>query len=143
MRDLPRLPGVIALAAFFIFGSVMSGLSLLALWFPGGALDPIWRLHPAAHEGFLRMGVWAIALMCAVSLGCAFAAAGLWLRAQWGYWIALGILMVNLAGDTINALLQQDMRMLIGVCVAGVLIAYLLSAKVKRQFDDGTGLDLH
>jgi hypothetical protein len=134
MRAAPRLPGLIALSAFFVFGATMSGLSFLALSFPGNALDSIWQLNPAAHEGFLRIGGWAIVLMASVSAACATAAAGLYLRTQWGYWTALSILAVNMTGDTANALMTGDLRTLIGVPVAGLLIAYLLSAKVRRQF---------
>jgi hypothetical protein len=130
-----RLPaGVIAMSCFFLFGTAMSFLTCIALLFPGSRLEPMWRLNPQAHEAFLQMGSWAIGLMAAVCLACALSARGLWIRARWGYRLALGILAVNLIGDAMNAILRSDLRTLIGIPIGGALIAYLLSARVKSLF---------
>jgi hypothetical protein len=120
--------GITALALFFVFGSAMSGLAFFMLLFPGSLLDPLWRLNPHAREGFATKGWWSLLLMSAVCLSCAGAALGLWRTSRWGYWLALTILSVNLLGDTINAL-TVDRRTLIGVPIAGILIAYLLAKR--------------
>ena len=94
----------------------------------------MWRLNPTAHEAFQQMGYWAIALMVIVGVACAFASMGLWLRARWGHRLAVLLLVVNLFGDTMNALLRGDLRTLIGVPIGGVLIVYLLSPRVRGHF---------
>lgn len=112
----------------------MSGLTCVLLLFPGSGLEPLWLLNPQAHESFLRMGSWAVVLMVAVCVTCALSARGLWLRALWGHRLALGVLTVNLIGDTANAFLRGDLRTLIGLPIGGALIGYLLSARVRKLF---------
>ncbi|MFL6264370.1 MAG: hypothetical protein ACJ76Y_32175 [Thermoanaerobaculia bacterium] len=130
----PRRPfGITALSGFFVFGAAMSGLTCFLLLFPGSALDSVWRLNPHAHEAFQRMGIWAVALMAAVCAACALAARGLWIRAPWGRRLAVGILTVNLIGDTANAFVRGDLRTLIGLPIGGALIVYLL-----RRYDAST-----
>jgi hypothetical protein len=65
---------------------------------------------------------------------CCFAAVGLWSRARWGYQLALLLLGINLVGDVSNALIRGDLRTLIGLPIGGLLIAYLLSKPVRRNF---------
>lgn len=132
MSQIPA--GVRALAAFFVFGACMSFLACLGLLFPGGPLEPIWRLNRQAHDAFLQMGVWAVALMGIVSIACALSARGLLTHTLWGYWLALAVLTVNLMGDAANAIFRDDLRTLIGLPIGGVLIAYLLRPKIKGLF---------
>ena len=135
MNKLHKFPvGILALAVFFIFGSAVSVLTCAALLFPGGILEPMWRLKPEAHEQFLRMGLWGVALMVAVGLACALSAYGLLVFARWGYWLALSLIGLNLVSDLADAVLRADFRTLIGLPIGGAMIAYLLSAPVKRRF---------
>jgi hypothetical protein len=125
---------LIALSGFFAFGALMSGAAGVALLVPGGILEPMWQLNPEARSGLLSMGPWAIALMGTVSLACALAAVGLWIRARWGRRVALAILAVNLVGDVGNAALRGDPCTLLGLPIAAGLIAYLLSPRVRAYF---------
>ncbi|HEX8678908.1 MAG TPA: hypothetical protein VF683_03040, partial [Chthoniobacterales bacterium] len=77
---------------------------------------------------------WAFILMAVVGLACAFAAAGLATRKPWGRTLAITVLSINLLGDTTNAVLRQDYRTLIGLPIAGAILAYLFSANVRRIF---------
>ena len=129
-----RPAGVVALSLFFVVGTFASGLTVVLLIFPGTSLDALWRLNPHAREGFVMMGKAAAFLMLAVCLAGASAALGLWRLRRWGYWTAISILSVNLIGDTINAFSLQDWRTLIGLPIAGVMIAYLIK---KRMIFDG------
>ncbi len=129
-----RPPGVTALSLFFVFGMVMSGLAACMLLFPGSALEPLWRLNPRAREGFAVMGIRAVLLMALVCLACLVAALGLWGCTRWGFWTALSILAINLAGDTTNALIMGDWRTLIGLPIGGFMIWYLLK---QRQLFTG------
>lgn len=121
-----RPPGIVAIALFFVFGATMSGLAAVMLLFPGSVLESLWRLNPRAREGFAGMGWWAVLLMTVVCLACAAAALGLQRCKRWGYWTALAILGVNLAGDVTNAVFGHDWRTLIGLPIGGVMIVYLL-----------------
>src|SRR3954451_1028184 len=112
---MKRPPGITALALFFVFGNVMSGLTAVMLSFPGSVIEPLWRLNPRAREGFVGMGGWAVVLMLVVCVACATAAVGLWRCSRVGYWTALVVLAINLVGDTANAVVGHDWRTLIGL----------------------------
>ena len=130
MRSQDRTPlGIKFLAVFFGFGATVCLITIVALVFPGGALEPIWRLNPDAHAQFQRIGRLSILLMFVVGAACAVGAIGLATRARWGRRLALSILVVNLIGDLLNALLRHDLRTLIGLPIGGAMIAYLLIAR--------------
>ena len=129
MSHPSRSPGIVALALFFLFGMIMSGLAAVMLLFPGSALEPLWRLNPRAHEGFAVLGLWAVLLMTAVCVACARAALGLQRRKRWGYWTSLAVLSINLAGDMTNALVAHDWRTLIGLPIGGAMVVYLLTKR--------------
>jgi len=114
------------ISLFFVFGAFASGLAAFMLLLPSTPLDALWRLNPHARDGLAPMGLWAVFLMSVVCVACAATALGLWHRRRWGYWAAISILAINLLGDTINAIALRDCRTLIGLPIAGFLIAYLL-----------------
>ena len=124
-----RPPGVAALGLFFVFGTVVSGLAAVMLLFPGSVLEPFWRVNSHAHDGFRAMGLWGVLLMVAVCVACGIAALGVLRCRRWGYWMALAILSINLAGDTANAVLAHDWRTLVGLPIGGAMIAYLLTKR--------------
>ena len=92
---------------------------MLALAYPGGFLEPIWRLKPEARVEFQKIGGASVVLMAVVGAACGLAAVGL----------AIGVLAVNLAGYSLNALLRHDPRTLIGLPIGGLMILYLLKMK--------------
>jgi len=114
----------------------MSCASFVALLFPGGFLEAMWRLNPRARESFATMGVWALVLMAVVSVACASASAGLWRGRRWGYLLALALLTFSLLGDLANALLGIEPRAWIGVPIAALMIAYLATRRVRDFFVD-------
>lgn len=132
-----RPAGITALSIFFLFGATMSFIAFVSLLFPGSILEPMWRLNPRAHEGFAVMGVWAIVLMCVVSVACASAAVGLWHGARWGYRLAIILLAINLLGDIVNVALGTEPRAVVGVPIVLALLAFLMSRRVRSFF--GTG----
>ncbi len=130
MMSQERAPlGIKLLSAFFAVGAAICSITIVALLFPGGVLEPIWRLNPEAHAQFQKIGKLSILLMFVVGSACASAALGLATRARWGRPLALGILIVNLVGDLLNAFVRHDLRTLIGLPIGGAMIAYLLSAR--------------
>jgi hypothetical protein len=134
MADMRRPVGITALSFFFAFGTLMAGVSCVALLFPGSMLEPMWRLNPSAKEGFAQIGAWAPLLMAVVSAACGGAAIGLWRGAIWGWRMALSVLVVNLLGDAGNVAIRHDWRTIIGLPVGGAMIAYLLGRSARRWF---------
>ena len=130
MTNRSRPHGITALSFFFLFGAVMSGLAAVMLLFPGSILEPLWRLNPRAHEGFAAMGWRAVILMAVVCVACGTTALGLRRRKRWGYWTALAILAINLAGDTANAAIAHDWRSLLGLPIGAAMMMYLF---IKRN----------
>jgi hypothetical protein len=125
--EMPRRPaGVTLLAIFFAAGALICFITMLALAFPGGFLEPIWRLRPDARLEFARIGSWSVALMAVVGAACGLAAIGLAKNAEWGRRLAIGILCINLIGDPLNAVLRHDPRTLIGLPIGGLMIWYLM-----------------
>jgi hypothetical protein len=129
-----------ALSIFFGLGIIPSTASALALAFPGAWSDAMWRLKAEAPAQFARLGPVAIPLMIGVALACAATAVGLWTRQRWGHRLAVALLSVNLIGDTLNALLRNDWRTLISLPVGGVMLAYLLSYRIREWFRDDSSV---
>jgi hypothetical protein len=75
------------------------------------------------------MGLWSVLLMAVVCVACGMAALGLRRCKRWGYWTALSILTINLAGDTANAVIAHDWRTLMGLPIGGAMIVYLLTKR--------------
>jgi hypothetical protein len=118
---------------FFGAGALICFVTMLALVFPGGVLEPIWRLKPAARVEFQELGRWSIALMAVVGVACGLAAVGLAKNAEWGRRLAIGILVVNLIGDSLTAFLRDDPRTLIGLPIGGLMIWYLVKKRRARD----------
>jgi hypothetical protein len=134
-RGRPR--GITALAIFFAFGALMSVTSLVSLSFPGGPLEPMWRLNPRAQEAFGRMGAFALMLMATLFIACGSTALGLWRGMRWGYWLAVTLLTINLLGDIVNVVLGVEPRAIVGVPIVIVLLIYLGRGKTRSFFGVG------
>src|SRR6266550_4439776 len=97
-----RPVGLTLLNAFFVFGALMAFLAFLGLLLSEGFLEPIWWVNPDAHRALTELGAWGVLLMAAVEIACALAAIGLWIQAQWGRRLAVGILAINVLGDVLT-----------------------------------------
>jgi len=126
MNLRPRSIGTTLLVVFFTAGALISLVTMLALAFPGGFLEAIWRLKPEGRVEFQQIGNWSVSLMAVVGAACGLAAIGLAKNAEWGRRLAIGVLTVNLFGDSLNALLRHDPRTLIGLPIGGLMILYLV-----------------
>jgi hypothetical protein len=128
-----RLVGTTLLVIFFAAGALICLVTMLALAFPGGFLEPIWRMKPEARVEFQRIGSTSIALMAVVGAACGLAAVGLAKNAEWGRRLAIGVLAVNLVGDSLNALLRHDVKTLIGLPIGGLMILFLVRRGAPRN----------
>jgi hypothetical protein len=129
-----RPRSVTALSVFFAFGAAVSCTTLLALLFPGGPLEPMWKLNPRAHESFAAMGSWAFVLMGVVCIACASASIGMWRGTRWGYVLAVALLLTSLLGDLANALLGLEPRAWIGVPIAALMLVFLTRPRIRAFF---------
>jgi len=130
----PRPRGITGLSMFLIAGAVIAGASAVSLAIPGGLLEPMWRLKPAALVTLRSLGPASVALMAAVAVVCAVAAFGLWRGARWGHRLAFVVLTINLVGDGLAAATGLESRGWAGVLIGALLLAYLSSAGVRRHF---------
>jgi len=118
--------GMKVLVVFFAFGATACAVTVAALLTPGGTLDIVWRLNPEAHLGFQKIGATpSVLLMFVVGTACVWAAVGLARQKEWGRRLAMGILAVNLIGDSVGAVVRHDPRTLIGLPIGGAMMAYL------------------
>jgi hypothetical protein len=133
VNQRPRSVGTTLLVIFFAAGALICLVTMLALAFPGGFLEPIWRLKPEARVEFQKIGSASIALMAVVGAACGLAAVGLAKNAEWGRRLAIGVLAVNLVGDSLNALLRHDVKTLIGLPIGGLMILFLVRRGAPRN----------
>jgi hypothetical protein len=111
-----RSAGIILLTIFFAAGALICLITIFALALPGSFFESIWQLKPDARVQFLEIGRGSsITLMILVGLACGLSAIGLARSARWGRRLAIGVLCVNLIGDSLNAYLRHDLKSLIGV----------------------------
>ncbi|HZE70921.1 MAG TPA: hypothetical protein VE135_15545 [Pyrinomonadaceae bacterium] len=113
----------------------------ISLLFPNSFLESMWRLNPRAHENLSSLGLWAVVLMFTVSIACAAAAIGLWRTSWFGYWLAVGLIVINLIGDVTNVVLGTERKAIVGVPIATAILAYLMSRKVREFFSRSGGLN--
>jgi hypothetical protein len=130
--------GLTAMAVFLFFGAAMATFAGITLLFPGGFLDPIWRLNPDAGEQLRQLGRGiGIAFL---GLGAAMIAAAVgWIKRRfWGWALAVIIIASQVLGDLVNALRGELLKGAVGVVIAGALLAYLMRRNVRDAFRRGT-----
>ena len=99
----------------------------------------MWRLNPRARTAFSGLGVAAPALLVLVAGACGIASVGIFRRRTWGHRTAVGLISMNLVGDTVNAALGIEPRAAVGIPIAGALLVYLLSRRVRGYFGVANG----
>jgi hypothetical protein len=52
----------------------------------------------------------------------------------WGYWVAVGLLVINLPGSVVNTIPGNEPRAAIGIFMVWAILAYLVSKQVQRNF---------
>jgi len=127
-----RPVGVTVLTVFFYVATVSSFAAALSLLEPGSALDAIWAVNPTLRDGLLELGGRAVALLFGLSIACAVAAAGLWIRQSWGRRVAILVLVLVMLGEFASVFFQGDAAALVGLPIAGMVTAYLMSDRAKR-----------
>lgn len=112
----------------------MAALAGTTLLFPGTILDKAWALNATAYRQLAAFGRIAGMLFLLLSGSMAFAGTGWFRRRRWGWQLAVLIIATQVLGDLFNLLVGDFIRGGIGFAIAGALLLYLLSAKVKAVF---------
>jgi hypothetical protein len=135
MGSLDRRPlGFSVFGVFLFFGSAMAGLAATTLLNPGTFLDHAWRLNPSAYRQLSSLGT-KVGLLF-VLLSAALLASGIgWFRRQrWGWRLAVAIIATQVFGDLVNLVSGEWLRGTVGVVMAGALLVYILSPRIRAAF---------
>ena len=123
-----------ALSIFFMVATGITVVAAISLLFPNGFLESIWRINPRGRAGLGAIGMWAVVLLIFVGSACAIAAVGFWRGSRWGYAVGIVVLSFNLLGDVVNVVSGIEPRAAIGLPIVTLLLAYLMSQRVKDFF---------
>lgn len=124
----------IALGLFFLFGTAAAGAAALTLFWPGTLVDAVWRIKPDEFLTLRALG-WPVAAgFLALALICLLTAVGCFGRRKWGWWLALVLIGVNLASDTVALIVTRSLDQAVGVLIASLILVWLLQPPVRQQF---------
>jgi hypothetical protein len=107
-----------------------AGITLLK---PGTFLDQAWKLNPNGHAGLNSMGRVIGIPFLVLATALLTTGVGWFKRRHWGWILAVGIIAINLLGDLVHLFLG-DMKSLVGVVIAGLLVVYLTRRGVRGYF---------
>ena len=122
------------MGVFLCFGAAMAALAGITFTWRGTALDKIWALNPEAYRQMAPMGRSVGVLFLLLSATMAVAATGWFRRRIWGYWLAVIIILTQVAGDLVNLVRGDYLRGGTGFVIAGALLLYLLRRNVRAAF---------
>jgi hypothetical protein len=127
-------PGFAAIGVFLFFGATMASLAAITLLLPGTPLDRAWGLNPTAHKQLSPLGskVGIPFLLLAVLL--VLSGVGWFRRRLWGWRLAVAIIATQVLGDIVNVVRGDLLRGGTGAIIAGALLLYLLTRRLRVAF---------
>ena len=136
-EGIRRPLGCIPIGVFFVFGATMAAYAAITLAWPGTPLDALWVLNSRGHEGLATLGRIASVPFCVLSAALACAAVGWFRRRRWGWVLGVTIIGINMAGDLGQLVIGERLRGIVGVVIAGALLAYMTRPGVRNYFRRG------
>ena len=131
----PKAPAEFAgIGIFLFFGAAMASLAATTLLWRGTALDRIWILNPMAYRQLAPLGRPVGILFLLLSTMLTAAGIGWFQRRLWGWRLAVGIIATQVLGDIVNCVRGDWLRGGTGVIIAGALLLFLLSQKIRAAF---------
>jgi hypothetical protein len=122
-------------AEVIVIAVLMFAATVIALLFPGTALDRIWDLNPVAHAAFATQVRYAATILLLAGGLAAAAGAGLLRGRLWAWLLSIALFGVNAMGDVVGVLLTRDWaRGLAGILIDGLLLFLLLRARVRAFY---------
>src|SRR5215471_5562298 len=123
-----------AIGVFCYFAMTMALFAGVTLLRPGTALDRLWSLNPVAHQDLLMFRKAAGVMFLLIAAVAATTGLGWFRRRLWGWRLAVFGICTQLLGDFVNMIRGDFLRGGAGLIIAGVLLMYLLSNKIRRNF---------
>jgi hypothetical protein len=134
---LERRPlGFAAIGLFLMFGAVMAALAGTTLLWHGTVLDRAWTLNPTAYQQLSPLGRKVGILFLILSSALVVSGIGWFRRRLLGWRLAVAIIAVQVLGDIINLVKGDWLRGGIGVVIAGALLLYLLTPRLRAEFSN-------
>jgi hypothetical protein len=132
-------PGFAAIGIFLFFGAAMAGLAATTLLWRGTALDRIWTLNPAAYRQLSPLGSKIGILFLLLSAALLISGIGWFRHQRWGWRLAVAIIAAQVLGDIVNLARGDLLRGATGVIIAGALLLYLLTPRIRAPFSGTAG----
>lgn len=126
--------GITAVGIFLFFGAAMAGLAGVTLSWPGTGLDRMWNLNLPAYRQLAPLGRGVGFSFLFLSATMAVAGIGWFRRRRWGWRLAAVIIATQVLGDLANIVRGDFLRGGVGFAIAGALLLYLGSARIRAFF---------
>jgi hypothetical protein len=124
-----------AIGVFFYFAMTMALYAAITLLRPGTVLDRLWSLNPDAHQQVVMFRKPAGAMFLVVATAAAAGGIGWFRHRMWAWRLAVFGMCTQLLGDFVSLIRGDFLRGGTGVLIAGGLLIYLLSDKIRRNFN--------
>jgi hypothetical protein len=112
----------------------MACLAGTTLLWHGTVLDRAWTLNPTAYQQLSPLGSKIGILFLLLSSALLASGIGWFRRRSWGWRLAVAIIATQILGDITNLVRGDWLRGGIGVVIAGVLLLYLLTPRLRAEF---------
>ena len=133
--SITRLPrGMTALGIFLLFGAALASLAGTTLLWRGTVLDRMWAVNPRAYNQLAPYGKTIGIPFLLLGIVLAFSGIGWLKRRVWGWRLAVLIIVTQVLGNFVTALLGGVTKGMVGVIISGALFIYLFRPKVKSAF---------
>jgi hypothetical protein len=120
-----------ALATFFVAGAAFAAIVAADLLFPGTVLDVIWKMKSGSEQQFLALGWFGVVFLFLLSAALLTAGIGLFRWRNWGRWLTVVLLLINLGPD-VPGLLRGDWSVAPFAAFVAALTIYLCLPMVGR-----------
>jgi|SRR6266849_5574798 len=127
-------PGFVAIGVFLFFGATMASLAATTLLLPGTPLDRAWTLNPTAYKQLFPLGSEIGILFVLLAVVLVVSGVGWFQHRLWGWRLAVAIIATQVIGDIVNLVRGDLLRGGTGVIIAGALLLYLLTPRVRATF---------
>jgi hypothetical protein len=134
-RQIHHRPlGVLAISVILLVSGAIALTTGVSLAIPGSLLDRIWALNRRAYIEFATLGRPAGILLMILGFICAIATAGLLKRRKWGWWLSVGLFVVNVAGDAARIFTGEPVKGAFGAAIVAGFVIYLTRSRVREYF---------
>ena len=123
-----------AAGGFFALASAITLVVTITLLRPGGPLDGVWRVKPAAHAQLLAIGPLAglgflgfSAVAAATSLGC-------FQHRRWAWRLAIAVFVLNGLSDAARIPFGAVAEGVLGAAATGLIVWWLTRPGVRALF---------